>query len=312
VGIRSYNNTSQPQTILNSGGIDNNPLTVGITVGDNRSYPPVPFTMGIERGTPDQEVVECTALTGCTGFIVTRGFNGSPVVAHPQGASVELTSAAIDFAEANLFINIMTTKGDIITFGADAQRHGVGADGTVLTADQTQPDGLSWVQPVPSGVVFYTAASAAPAGFVLANGQSLARSGNGANLFAQIGTTYGSVDGAHFNVPNVATRTIRGNGSGYPLAATGGADTAAAQLPAHTHGYTIAIGGTSVLAPDFTQIIVKEPGSTIQLVSGASSTSFGASFTETPSVAINIESAGNSNSINIVNKYIVLTPIIKL
>jgi microcystin-dependent protein len=308
MGIRNFNNVSVPQTILNSGGIDNNPLTVGITVGDASSYPAVPFTLGIERGTPNQEVVECTALTGSTGFIVTRGFNGSPIVAHPQGASVELTSAAIDYAEANEFINIMTTKGDIITFAAGPARLGVGADGTALTADHTQISGLAWVQPVPPGVVFYTAASAAPAGFVLANGQSLACAGVAAALFAQIGTTYGSVDGAHFNVPNAATRTIRGNGSGYSLAATGGSDTAPASVAPHTHGNSILIGGTPVT----TEIVVYDPGSTIQLASGAPSTPFGVSYTVTPSLVVSIDSAGSSTPINIVNKYIVLTPIIKL
>lgn len=308
MGIRNFNNTSVPQTILNSGGIGNTSGDTGITVGDNSSYPSLPFTLGLERGTPEQEVVECTALSGTTGFIVTRGFNNSPIVAHPAGASVELTSAAIDFAEANLFVNLMTTKGDIITFGSDAGRHAVGADGTFLSADHTQTDGLAWVQPVPSGAVFYTAASAAPAGYALANGQSLARSGAAANLFAQIGTTYGSVDGSHFNVPDCGTRTIRGAGTSYALAATGGADTAAAQLPSHTHTNTVLIGGTPVT----TEIVVYDPGSTIQLSSGAPSTPLGVSYTVSPSIAVTIDAAGNSNTINIVNKYIVLTPIIKL
>lgn len=306
MSLRNYNNTSVPQTILNSGGIDNNPATVGITVYDTTSYPSVPFTLGLERGTSNQEVVECTARSGTTGFIVTRGFNGSPVVAHPQGASVELTSAAIDYAEANEFVNILTTKGDIITFGADAGRHPVGADGTVLTADHTQDDGLSWVQPVPSGAVFYTAASVPPVGYALANGQSLARSGSAANLFAQIGTTYGSIDGAHFNVPNLQQRTVRGVGSGYLLASTGGADTAAAQLPSHSHSNTVLIGGT----PITTEVVVYDPDSTIKTVVAGSG--FGVSYTVTPSIEITIDAAGNSASIDIVNSYISLTPIIKL
>ena len=308
MGIRNYNNTSVPQTILNAGGIDNNPLTVGITVGDNTSYPPVPFTLGLERGTPNQEVVECTALSGTTGFIVTRGFNGSPVVAHPQGASVELTSAAIDYAEANVFINIMTTKGDIITFAAGPTRLGVGADGTALTADHTQTSGLAWVQPVPPGVVFYTAASAAPAGFVLANGQSLARAG-----VAAICSLRSVRPTALWTAHTSTSRTLRpapseATAPATRLAATGGSDSAPASVAPHTHGNSILIGGTPVT----TEIVVYDPGSTIQLASGAPSTPFGVSYTVTPSLVVSIDSAGSATPINIVNKYIVLTPIIKL
>ncbi len=314
MSIRNYNNVSVPQTILNSGGIDNNPDTTGITVGDNSSFPSVPFTLGLERGTLNQEVVECTALSGSTGFVVTRGFNGSPVIAHPQGASVELTSAAIDYAEANAFINLMTTKGDILVYGSQAQRKAVGADGTALTADSTQSDGLNWVQPVPTGAVFYTAAGSAPAGYVVANGQSLVRTGAYANLFGLIGTTYGAADGSHFNVPNLQTRTVRGVGSGYDLAATGGSDTTSfslstANMPSHSHSNSISIGGTPVT----TEVVVYDPDSTINTVTGGSN--FGVSYTTTPSIVVTINSTGGGEAVTgvgIVNKYIVLTPIIKL
>lgn len=58
-------------------------------------------------------------------------------------------------------------------------------------------------QLVPVGTVLATARSTAPSGWVLCQGQSLPRVGTYAALFDAIGTNYGSVDGASFNVPNL-------------------------------------------------------------------------------------------------------------
>ena len=66
----------------------------------------------------------------------------------------------------------------------------------------------------------------APAGYVLCDGSSLVRTGTYASLFAVIGTTYGSADGTHFNVPQLQGKLPQGyDGSTYNLAGTGGANT---------------------------------------------------------------------------------------
>jgi len=310
MGIRNYNNISVPQTIQNVGGIDNNPSTTGITVGSNTSFPAVPFTLGIERGTTNQEVVECTALSGSTGFIVTRGFNGSPVVAHPQGASIELTSAAIDYAEANAFINLLEDKGDLLVFGSASQRFAVGANGTALTADSSQTTGLSWVQPVPAGICAYTAAASAPTGWLVRNGASLLRASY-PNLFAAIGTTYGAADGSHFSLPPGVDRIDIGSGNVYGLGAIGGAAAIAlteGQLAAHAHTNEIYVGGIPVGSTD-TAIVVIAPPSTFSIPTGSSGLK--SSFTTQPSLTVNIDSAGSGDAIDILNPYVALTPIIK-
>jgi microcystin-dependent protein len=61
---------------------------------------------------------------------------------------------------------------------------------------------------IPAGVVSYTAGSAAPAGWLLCNGQSVSRT-TYAPLFSAIGTTYGSVDVNTFNVPDLRGYFIR-------------------------------------------------------------------------------------------------------
>lgn len=39
---------------------------------------------------------------------------------------------------------LLTTKGDLLTFSTSATRLGVGTNGTVLTADSTQANGIAW------------------------------------------------------------------------------------------------------------------------------------------------------------------------
>lgn len=81
---------------------------------------------------------------------------------------------------------------------------------------------------VPPGVVAHTASAAAPVGWALANGQAILRAGDGADLFALIGTGYGAGNGSTtYNLPNVANKVIAGIGSGTftTLGATVGAET---------------------------------------------------------------------------------------
>jgi hypothetical protein len=42
---------------------------------------------------------------------------------------------------------VVTTKGDLLTYDTTAARIGVGANGTVLTADSAETTGLKWVAP---------------------------------------------------------------------------------------------------------------------------------------------------------------------
>lgn len=71
---------------------------------------------------------------------------------------------------------------------------------------------MSQVWPTPTGTLLPFAGTTAPFGYLLANGASVLRT-TYANLFAIIGTTYGSVDGTHFNLPNTDGVFLRGAGS---------------------------------------------------------------------------------------------------
>jgi microcystin-dependent protein len=110
-----------------------------------------------------------------------------------------------------------------------------------------------------TGKVEITAGSAAPTGWLLCDGTSYLRTDYPA-LFAAIGTTYGSVDGTHFNVPNAKGKVIVGRDAAQTefdtLGETGGAKThtlTTAQIPAHGHFQranlsAIAAGGGGAIA----------------------------------------------------------------
>jgi microcystin-dependent protein len=84
---------------------------------------------------------------------------------------------------------------------------------------------------MPLGAVFAFAPNAVPAGYLLCDGQAVSRT-TYADLFAAIGTTFGSGDGvATFNVPDMRDWFIRGRN---PTTRTIGS-TQAASLASHTH-----------------------------------------------------------------------------
>jgi microcystin-dependent protein len=98
---------------------------------------------------------------------------------------------------------------------------------------------------VPPGVVFSFAMSAAPTGYLKCDGSSVLRATYPA-LFTAIGTTWGSVDGTHFTLPDLRGEFVRGYDDGK------GTDTGrvfassqADELAAHTHTFPVKSNDTN-------------------------------------------------------------------
>jgi microcystin-dependent protein len=93
----------------------------------------------------------------------------------------------------------------------------------------------------PIGAIFEWPTATIPDRWLLCDGQSLLRATYPA-LFAILGTSYGAVDGTHFNVPDMRGRSPMMPGAGVvnALAQQAGADAVAlaiTNMPAHDHDF---------------------------------------------------------------------------
>lgn len=91
---------------------------------------------------------------------------------------------------------------------------------------------------IASGTIHHFGGASLPTGYLWCDGTSYLRA-TYPDLFTAIGTSFGSVDGTHFNVPDLRDAYPKGKGGGDTLGTTGGALT-------HTHDAgTLAVGATS-------------------------------------------------------------------
>lgn len=92
----------------------------------------------------------------------------------------------------------------------------------------------------PVGALLWRPVSAAPEGYLIANGQAVSRT-TYANLFAVYGTAHGAGDGSTtFNLPDMTGRVAMGTGPGgtHPVGETGGMEVhtlTLSELPSHQH-----------------------------------------------------------------------------
>jgi len=89
-----------------------------------------------------------------TAGTATVNTAGSLIVPQYDGGVLYFTSASaaiyFDFVQAGA-VSPLTTKGDLYTFASSDTRLGVGANGTILTADSAEATGLKWATPAAGG-----------------------------------------------------------------------------------------------------------------------------------------------------------------
>ncbi len=241
MALRNYSNNAPPQALTVSLAASGGATTA--TVASTSGYPSPPFIVGLERGTSNQEVALCTGTTGTTLTLV-RGYDGTTALLHNIGATLEHTSAAIDYREANAFVNLLSVLGDILVMGPGGPVNlSIGANGQSLVADSSQTNGLAWEQVIAPGIVLATATSGAPAGWLLCQGQPVSRS-TYINLWNALGTTgspWGQGDGSTtFNVPNLQGMTIVGVGTGSDINAVTKAITLGTKYGEYVHTLSLA------------------------------------------------------------------------
>lgn len=143
--------------------------------------------------------------------------------------------------EGDINMNVMQENSDIILTTTDTGVvvvPGKFEAGRVFQEYQPTTAPPSYGLLVPTGAVIPYAGSTAPFGWLLCNGASLLRT-TYSILFDVIGTTYGSVSGTHFTIPDLRSRIPLGAGSGAGLTtrtlATPGGKEAITDVPSHDH-----------------------------------------------------------------------------
>lgn len=141
-----------------AGGAEATTLASGFTIGsttmtvaDGSSYPTGttgPFVVVVDRGLATEEkfLIDTTSGTnGVTFNIQQAGYDGTAVSNHSAGATVEHCIDAYTIEQANRYVNLQTTKGDLIAHtGTTTVRHAAGSNDTVLVADSSQSNGIKW------------------------------------------------------------------------------------------------------------------------------------------------------------------------
>lgn len=91
-------------------------------------------------------------LDRTTDYTATNGTTIVLSTATVAGDIVNVFGTQVSPVNGSVQTNTYTTKGDILvaTAANTVIRQGVGANGTVLTADSTQSDGVTWSSPLPS------------------------------------------------------------------------------------------------------------------------------------------------------------------
>jgi hypothetical protein len=119
-------------------------------------------------------------LDRTTDYTATNGTTIVLTTATVAGDIVNVFGTQISPVNGSLPTSTYTTKGDILVATANNTpvRQAVGADGTVLTANSAQADGVEWVSPLPSqtgqsGNYLTTNGTAASWGAISAGGMTL-------------------------------------------------------------------------------------------------------------------------------------------
>ncbi|HEX6786948.1 MAG TPA: phage tail protein [Acidimicrobiales bacterium] len=163
-----------------------------------------------------QQIIEAEAGKGSQG--IARRWLAS------NSAATVLTSDASGVKISN--DNGATPPSHVLVDGSAAS----GALSGVYPNPSLAPATLDLLAP-PGAVVAY-AGPVWPVGWLPCDGRSVARA-DYPRLFAAIGVTWGAVDGASFNVPNLLGRVILCISGAHALGTTGGAESVLG--PTHTH-----------------------------------------------------------------------------
>ena len=264
-------------------------LSIGatsFTIADATNWPTsteYDFWVTVDGGTAQEERILCSARTGTTVTVATRGADGTSESNHAAGATIWPSWSATDADEANAHVyavtNIHGVSGALAplnapTFTGTVVLPSTTSIGSVSSTELSYVDGVtSAIQTqlntivnttipavIPTGVVNMWVTGTAPTGWLICDGSTKSTTTNPelANLYSVIGTTYGGTGASSFKLPDLRGRVPMGAGTGRNVADS--ADLTArtlgtkvsdsqtvtltqAQTPSFNHEFQIAAGG---------------------------------------------------------------------
>jgi microcystin-dependent protein len=234
-------------------------------------------------------------------FIISNANNSSPIL-------------SVTGPQSSVNMKFSTKGSGAITFSSDSGSYSFpssdGLSGTVLT---TNGSGAVTFQPIPGvstsfppGIILDYAGGSIPDGWLLCNGSAVSRA-SFSDLFAAIGTTFGSGDGVNtFNLPNLSRRVRMGSGGtgtgtiGNSLGNIGGEENhslSIAEGPSHTHTYTYT-------SPNYTPLIINNG-------TGSSGTTTVNSGTTSSVISTSTAASGSGTGHNTIQPSMILHALIK-
>jgi microcystin-dependent protein len=143
--------------------------------------------------------------TSTTAFVIQKA-DGTGTILSADTSGAKITLGAAGSTPVILVLGVKNDNATDPTCTAGAIYYNSTA--AAFRGCQDIPSGFTNLGN-PAGTILQYAGSSAPSGYLIADGSSLLRA-TYATLFAIIGTTYGSADGTHFNIPDLRGRTAVG------------------------------------------------------------------------------------------------------
>lgn len=230
-----------------------------------------------------------------TGSANTYAIAPSPAIsAYATGQIFTFKSTNTNTLTSTLNVNGLGTK--VIQRGGSALGAGDIISGQIYMVeyDGTQFQLISSINAVPSGMIQMYGGSTAPTGWLLCDGTSYLQA-TYPILFGIIGTTYGSADGTHFNVPDMRGRSPIGVGTG-----TGGG-TSGTGVPTGGSALTAVARATWKGEETHTLTTPEMPAHTHTLTQNTTSnggSGFDGLYSATPSVVATTSSTGGGGAHN--------------
>lgn len=208
-----------------------------VRLGLGAAIPGLPHDSLTNAFNGKERYLELTVITsGATGTPITPrlAFQATPfsfVAERAKLADTATVANKVSGVSGSTFTGTVNASGGTFTSGtfgtasSPATFVGTGAGITNLAGGNLQTGTVdvaklaAAVQQAlcPPGTIVAYGGDAAPAGWALCNGASVSRTGTTANLYAAIGTRFGSANSTTFNVPDFRGRFLRGRDGGVNL-----------------------------------------------------------------------------------------------